>query len=142
MPYRNVSMFSEPSGMGSNIFGGGGDWLSGLGGLATGVADIIGAVRGQRALPGGARGFFGTNLPTIDLPGIDIFQGGGCPTMPFTSAAASGVRAATFGVPHPVTGRWTWFKPAGRPLLWSGDLSACRRVRKIAGRARRRLGGR
>lgn len=38
--------------------------------------------------------------------------------------------------------RFTTFKNMGRPLLWSGDLAAARRVRKVAAKARRRVGGR
>jgi len=84
---------------------------------------------------GGIGGYLG-NLTTA------VAGGGACPTAPFASSSMAGPRAQTFVVANPVTGRAVWFKPAGRPILWSGDLSACRRVRKVAGRARRRLGGR
>lgn len=40
-------------------------------------------------------------------------------------------------VPNPVTGAPTFFKHAGRPILFSGDLIACKRVARLASRARR-----
>ena len=77
----------------------------------------------------------------LDLPFIDIVgQGGGGTlarlTSPFVPTMA-GARSQPFVMPNPVTGAITWFKPAGRPILWSGDLTACKRVGKIAARARR-----
>jgi hypothetical protein len=77
----------------------------------------------------------------MDLPFIDIVgQGGGNKlarlTSPFVPTMA-GARPQPFVASNPVTGRLTWFKPAGHPILWSGDLSACKRVGKIASRARR-----
>lgn len=86
----------------------------------------------------------GLSLPStspFDLPFIDIVgQGGGNQlarlTSPFVPTMA-GARAQPFIASNPVTGASTWFKPAGRPILWSGDLTACKRVGKIAMRARR-----
>jgi hypothetical protein len=49
----------------------------------------------------------------------------------------AGARAQPFVSANPVSGKLTWFKPAGKPILWSGDLTACRRVNRIASRARR-----
>lgn len=77
----------------------------------------------------------------FDLPFIDIVQQGGGNqlaklTSPFVPTMA-GARAQPFIASNPVTGASTWFKPAGRPILWSGDLTACKRVGKIASRARR-----
>lgn len=61
--------------------------------------------------------------------------GGGTPAFRPTMA---GARAQFFRMPNPATGQDTWFRPAGRPLLWSGDLTACRRVNKVARRASRK----
>lgn len=77
----------------------------------------------------------------FDLPFIDIVpQGGGAQlgslTSPFVPTMA-GARAQAFVSPNPMTGKLTWFKPAGKPILWSGDLTACRRVSRIARRAKR-----
>ncbi len=38
--------------------------------------------------------------------------------------------------------RFTTFKNVGRPVLWTGDMAIAKRVKKIAGRARRASGGR
>jgi len=77
----------------------------------------------------------------LDLPFIDIVPQGGAGQLsrlssPFVPTMA-GARAQAFVAPNPVTGATTWFKPAGKPILWSGDLTACRRVGRIAARARR-----
>lgn len=77
----------------------------------------------------------------LDLPFIDIVRQGGSNalaklTSPFVPTMA-GARAQPFVAQNPVTGASTWFKPAGRPILWSGDLTACKRVNKLAMRARR-----
>lgn len=82
----------------------------------------------------------------LDLPFIDIVgQGGGQQlsrlTSPFVPTQA-GARAQHFVAPNPISGKLTWFKPAGKPILWSGDLTACRRVGRIAARARRSRGKR
>lgn len=138
----------------------GGGLLTDLGGLAGGVASVINAIRGPQAMPGGypvmgasfvgpAGGAIARSLPWVlggagaGLGAMELFggNGGSCPTAPFAQATA-GPRAQIFVAANPVTGKPTWFRPAGRPILWSSDLSACRRVRKVAGRARRRAGGR
>lgn len=139
-----------------STFASGTDFLTGAGSLASGIASVINAIRSPSNMPGGM-----SFLPTATIGGIarvagglatgaglgaaamELFQGsgGGCPTSPFTAGTA-GARPTIFVAANPVTGRATWFRPAGRPILWSSDLSACRRVRKVAGRARRRLGGR
>ena len=94
---------------------------------------VLCAVLVEGVGPGGV----GTGL---DLPFIDVVpQGGGGQlarlTSPFVPTMA-GARAQPFIASNPVTGATTWFKPAGKPILWSGDLTACRRVGKIARRAR------
>ena len=38
--------------------------------------------------------------------------------------------------------RFTTFKNVGRPVLWTGDIAIAKRVKKVAGRARRASGGR
>lgn len=55
---------------------------------------------------------------------------------PFIPSAV-GATSKIFVMANPVTGKPTWFGPKGRPLLWSGDLRACKRVKKIARRAKR-----
>jgi hypothetical protein len=43
---------------------------------------------------------------------------------------------------NPMTGKPTWFGPLGRPILWSRDLSVCKRVKRVGAKARRFSGGR
>ncbi len=53
----------------------------------------------------------------------------------------AGIRARSLvEVTNPISGKKSWYRNVGRPILFSGDLRACRRVRKIAGRARRARG--
>lgn len=107
-----------------------------------------------------------TETPWYDVPLLDVmFPPSGGATMPGSTAGApagtagsngggaacnamtlarspfrptmAGARAQPFMMCNPVTGALTWFKPAGRPILFSGDLSACKRVEKVARRARR-----
>ena len=80
-------------------------------------------------------------------------QGGaaGCGA-PFRNAACgTGVRAvpADYLLTNPVSQKAVWFGPKGRPLLWSGDVSAARRLQRVSklaakhcGGVRRRSGGR
>lgn len=86
----------------------------------------------------------GFSLPALPgIPFVDVVPQGagpGCNALmaPFTqSSGAVALRAQPFVAANPGTGKLTWFKPAGRPILWSGDLTACKRVGKIAARARR-----
>ena len=94
---------------------------------------------GMPILPSTRAGF--SQAGFLDLPLIDIVgQGGGSQlarlTSPFIPTQA-GARAQPFVSANPVSGKLTWFKPAGQPILWSGDLTACKRVGRIARRARR-----
>jgi len=82
----------------------------------------------------------------FDIPGIDlqlpfrVQEGGiGCPSL-FSAPGASARPVSMFMVPNPVTGKPTFFKHAGRPILFSGDLRACKTVNRIAARARRTRG--
>lgn len=91
------------------------------------------------ALPGGAMVPFGGQLgPSTSQNQLQTLQAGGAgmAMVPFRPTM-QGARAQTFVAQNPVTGAATWFKPAGKPILWSGDLTACKRVGKIASRARR-----
>ena len=52
--------------------------------------------------------------------------------------APSGPRArSVLQIQNPYTGRTMWYRNMGTPILWSGDLSSAKRVRKAASRARR-----
>jgi hypothetical protein len=126
---------------GGGLFGAGG--LFGTGITGSDIGSIISSIRGNGgssrpvAQPGGAPVMpmsLGFDLPFVDV----VRQGGGSPGFRPTSAGASAVLHQQV---NPVTGRATWFRPAGKPVLWSSDLSACKRVKKVATRARR-AGGR
>jgi hypothetical protein len=74
----------------------------------------------------------------MTMPSYMTSGGGGIISAPqvFTSTV-QGYRAKRFfGVSNPATGNLSWYRSAGRPILWSGDLGACKRVRKVAARAR------
>ncbi len=105
---------------------------------------------------GGGGGQFGGGSVVVIPPGGTIPNGQGqqpqqqqqgtipmsvsqnfIPTRSSMTGAITGARAQTHIVQNPVSGAITWFKPAGRPILWSGDLQSCKRVNKIARRARR-----
>jgi len=80
---------------------------------------------------GGAQALLGGGGGDVELPfGGSIFR-----------TTMSGVRARSLvEVVNPATGRKTWFRNVGRPILFSGDLRACKRVNKVAARARRSRG--
>lgn len=95
-------------------------------------------VSAPTSMPGGARtaGFF-------DIPGIDIVSQGAVCISP--RATGSFRLPSRVDVPVPQrdgTMRFTTFKNMGRPLLWSGDVAAAKRVRRVASKARRSVGGR
>ena len=76
----------------------------------------------------------------LALPSTAGFAGG-CPSL-FSAGGMSARPISMFMVPNPVTGKPTFFKHAGRPILFSGDLRACKTVNRIAARARRVRGRR
>jgi hypothetical protein len=81
-----------------------------------------------------------------DLPLVDIAprQGGavgGVPVLPYRRTPM-GAAAQKFVAVNPVTNRATWFGPLGQPVLFSRDFAVCRRVNRIARRARRATGRR
>lgn len=150
--------FPSASGPGAGGVGGSGSmpnistsFLGDAGGfdrLIQGGIDILSTLTRQppSALPGGAPLFGeGFRLPNLgfDLPMVDIVrQGATC----ITPRATSGMRLPSrVDVPTQDSAgnvRFTTFKNMGRPVLWTGDFAAAKRVRKVAGRARRASGGR
>ncbi len=119
-------------GLGERLLRGLPDLLLGPGGPLPGGGNVtIGLPGFTQPVPGPV----GTGVPSLG------FAGGACPTNPF-GAGRSTARAQTFVAVNPVTGRPTWFKPAGRPILWSRDLTTCKTVKRVARQARRASGGR
>lgn len=94
---------------------------------------LIGSVLRQipGVLGGAALGMQYSGGQSLDLPyGGTIFR-----------QTSAGLRARSLvEVVNPITGKKSWYRNVGRPILFSGDLRSCRRVRKIAGRARRARG--
>jgi len=101
----------------------------------------------QAAFPaiagGAALGALGGALDLFDLPGIDLqlpfradARTGGTPFFLPSRAVGNRPRSLIM-VPNPSTGAPTFFKHAGRPILFSGDLRAAKLVNRIARRARR-----
>jgi len=78
----------------------------------------------------------------FDIPGVDIvspFQSqfaGQCPTLFRQGTSVRPIPLIM--VSNPETGAPVFYKHAGRPILFSGDLSAAKKVARIAQRARRR----
>ncbi len=83
---------------------------------------------GTVALPGGAR----LQQPVAPQAGR-VFN----VTQNLTTGAISVRPRAQLNFTHPVTGSTIMYRNMGRPILWSGDLAATKRVRKAAARARR-----
>lgn len=80
----------------------------------------------------------------FDIPGFDlrnpfVAQGAGANTCApmFRPTQASISPAPLVMVPNPMTGAPTFFKHAGKPILFSGDLRAAKMVHKLARRARK-----
>lgn len=82
-------------------------------------------------LPDAFAGFPGTQQVPDFIPSEMIVRG----------TRSGGVRALSqVHAVHPITGRLMTYKNMGRCVLFSGDLSAAKRVRKVAARARRAKG--
>lgn len=145
MPYPDTTYglgFSLPGAeaAGQWASGGGSSWLRDLGVLAGGVGSVIRGIRGGSL----EESYNVPYVPDILVP--DVLERGmataGMCGSPFVSAASAAARPSTFAMANPANGRMTWFRPAGKPVLWSSDLGACRRVARIARKAKRRAGGR
>lgn len=131
-----------------------------FGDISAGLGTAIGALPGallaafapqqQRgtfvggSLPGGAvlsardRPIPGPSGPTGDPLLLPEFVGGagGFESGLFRPSRASAT-PQIFHVRNPVTNAETWFGPLGAPLLWTRDLMAVKKVKRLARRARR-----
>ena len=89
-------------------------------------------------------GALGFGIPGGDLvpTGVGNLQSAACITPRMTGSVRLPSRVDVPTVDASGNQRFTTFKNMGRPLLWSGDLAAAKRVRKVAAKARRRVGGR
>ncbi len=87
---------------------------------------------GRSILPGFAGGATTQGL-------IDLFtRSGGADTLDenaaFTDPVPGACRPKAHVKMNPCTGKGIWFVPRGRPLVFSGDMSACKRVDRVAKR--------
>lgn len=78
-------------------------------------------------------------MPAAGFPFFDVVRpGGGASATLFRAPGLAGARPKSLVmVPNPTTGKPTFFKHAGTPILFSGDLRAARRVSRVAARARK-----
>jgi len=131
---------------GTGLSAGGGFFES----ILSGAPDIIRALRGGRetfapplGLPGGAPSFgpLVRQIPAV-LAGVaggelleGLFGNGGaaCPPL-FRAGAARSRPVRVVSVPDPVTGEARFFGHLGTPVLFSRDISAAKKVRKLATR--------
>lgn len=74
---------------------------------------------------------------------VDQVQGQSCQKFR-VAAAQKAVPISLISDVNPYTGRMHWWRHVGQPILFSGDVSHCRRVNKLLGKATRRArrGGR
>ena len=112
--------------------------ILGTGGL--GVPGAIGTLGGifggpARALPSPVDMFGGGTPVPQEAPMAPMDFGGGL----FQPTQLSARPLPLIMASNPVTGRITFWKHVGRPILFSGDLATCKRVNRIARRARRKL---
>lgn len=107
----------------------------GFGGAVSSVLSGIGSALGVGGAAG-ALGGIGSALG-LGVPFVDIAPTGGAAIFEPYRESAGGYRAQNFIAPDPGTGALRWFGPKGKPLLWSSDLQAARRVGKLAARAGR-----
>lgn len=107
------------------------------------LQQAIGAL-GQVFGSGGGVQFAPPQMPSmIDFPGVDFApQGSTCISPRTTQSTRLPSRVDVQSVDAAGNTRCTTFKNMGRPVLYSGDFAAAKRVRKVAGRARRAAGGR
>jgi hypothetical protein len=94
------------------------------------------------AMPGGAPIYLPGVTPALGLPFGDIAPTGSIPITPnpVTGALPSSVLApyrTRCGNPA-----WTIYRKMGRPVAYAGDFAAERRVKRLARKAKRRVGGR
>lgn len=141
LPYNYLNSQPTPSGgaliSSTSITGGI------LGAIAGGLTGLLG---GGSASPGGAPlnlGNYSTGIGNmLDVPFRDITPQGSAALFEAFRPTLNGAVPQNHIAVNPATNKSTWFGPLGKPLLWSRDLQTVRRVRKLAGRARRVAGGR
>jgi len=69
------------------------------------------------------------------------FPGGAAPLFNLSQGGRVSPRSLVMTL-NPANGNPVFFRHVGRPVLYSGDLATCKRVKKISARVRRSVGGR
>ncbi len=117
--------------------------------LSTGIESLFNIGGTMPVLPGGAQfqqaglgsSLLGGVLGGLGTEALGLFGGGGggLPALPGVAPGGifrvtqPGLRARSlFHITNPSTGREVWYRNVGQPILFSGDLRTCKRVRKIA----------
>ena len=95
------------------------------------------------ALPGGAPAYQGGFQTVAGIPGYDLMVPESQRIQPYTTDGRPRMPSSVT-VPYQVNGKtkYAYYKNMGRPVLYSGDFAACKRVKRVASKARRRSGGR
>lgn len=109
---------------------------------AFGLVPQIGGALGRAILPtlpqiGG--GIVGGELADAFQ---NLFSGGASTqddTAAFTDPIPGSCRPKAHVKVNPCTGKGTWFTPRGRPLVFSGDMAACKRVARVSKRLNKAL---
>lgn len=104
-------------------------------GAAVGIAGTIGGLLGYT--PDGGQSLLGQ--------GIDYLQGqssGACQKFVSSPATTKSRPLSLISDVNPSTGRMHWWRHVGQPILFSGDVSHCRRVNKLLGKASRKASSR
>lgn len=156
-----VPFVVTPAATTPGAFGGFGDIVNSLIGAA---GQIVPAIFGKnqpvtaQPFPGFQQAGFGSLVPFVGnaaktlLPGLGIgavggeladafqnlFTSGGASTQSdlaaFTDATPGSCRPKEHLKVNPCTGKSVWFTPRGRPLVFSGDMAACKRVDRVSKR--------
>jgi len=103
----------------------------------TSPADAGGFQLANLSLPGGAP-VVGPNVIQRGMNSLLGLGGGAgvfCDQV-FTQGPTTVRAARTVIVQNPASGKLHWYRNMGRPVLWSGDIATCKRVDKIARKAR------
>jgi len=118
--------------LGLSLMGSIGTGSMGTGGWGDLLKQGLDLAANYLSLPGGT---------DVDLPGYDLGSGDPMSTGTWTQGGAGYRQLQTLVIPSP-DGKLGFWKAAGRPILFAGDLAACKRVNRVASRASRAIGRR
>lgn len=131
IPFMGGTPTFNPGASGAGLGGGWADVLAQALNVGGGIASqLLGT--GPLQLPTMGSGIFGPDFSNVQ---------GSASTCPTPFAVRERAVAMPFEARNPISGRLVYFAPRGRPILFSGDFAACRRVARVASHARR-AGGR